>query len=608
MAKLNLDYYTGIDQYNDKEEDLLLAHYRGETRIEHARDSLFYLTTGERENILAWYPFENKDVLEIGCGCGCITGTLCDSSKSVIAVDQSKKRAQITFERHKKRDNLNVYAGNIIDVKFDKRFDYIVLIGVLEYAKRFFSESPEDEFFLKKIRELLKPEGVLLIAIENRYGIKYFAGANEDHLGKPYISLQGYSNTDVKTYGKMELERLLGNCGFTKTRFYYPFPDYKLPSMVYSDHRLPSHTDARLLPIYTYGNAVSFPIQEVLSGLIDNGEFGFFSNSFLVEAGTGGSIFSDIVYAKFQPARTEKYQIVSVEREGKRLSKRPRGLEAKAHLENYQRIHEKVAKAGIAICQVSKTCSEDEWEIEYVEGESISEMVDQAGENNGKNGILREIRKLIDYLYSVSELAILDQPIFEDLKGVYPEPTYILKYGLMDLNASNILFSKKTGYTLIDQEWEESKQVPTDYAVMNSIGYLYTACAAIKNYYSLEKLLKEFGLSLDKVTVLEKIADAYFKKEHAVLDEDKCLIFEQLNRYDIVQPPEQTKQMQLQLQEKNQQVAHLSENYLRVVNQISELERQLIERNEKVAYLSENYLRVVDRLTEIEKRNKHRKK
>ena len=37
------------------------------------------------------------------------------------------------------------------------------------------------ETFLKEMGGYLKPEGKLLIAIENRLGLKYFAGAPEDH-------------------------------------------------------------------------------------------------------------------------------------------------------------------------------------------------------------------------------------------------------------------------------------------------------------------------------------------------------------------------------------------------------------------------------------------
>lgn len=612
MARLHLDYSTGIDQYVDQEEDLLLAHYRGEAQIENPKDSLFYLTTKERENILAWYPFQNKEVLEIGSGCGCITGALCDVGKKVVSVEQSQKRARITYERHKSRENLEVYAGNIMDIPFGHKFDYIVLIGVLEYSKRFFSEYPQDEFFLKMLRQLLKPDGILLIAIENRYGIKYFAGADEDHLGEPYTSLTGYSKVDVKTYGKREMEKLLENCGFSKTQFYYPFPDYKLPSVIYSDKQLPSLADAALLPTYTYGKPLNFSVQEAMNGIVKNGQFGFFSNSFLVEAGTDESHFSDVTFAKFQPRRTEDYQIISIEREGKQFIKVPRNSKAKAHLENYRKIHEKLTESGIRICNVKKFPSTDGWQAEYIEGQTISELVDLAGEKYGKKGIYEEIKRLVDYFHSMSEYMEMDQPVLEELKDIYSEPTFILKYGLMDLNASNLLYDKEVGYIIIDQEWEECKQIPTDYAIMNSIGYLYSTCPTVRSLYSLNTLLEEFGLSQEKVSVIEKIPDVFFKEKQAVLDKEKCIIFDQLSHYEINQSSgnnqesdftalsAHVKRIEDELHHQNEQVGFLSENYNRVVAQIRELEPQLREKNEQLADLSENYNRVVKLLQDSE--------
>ena len=43
------------------------------------------------------------------------------------------------------------------------------------------------KIFLIKIKQLLKPDGKLLIAIENQYGLKYWCGALEDHTGLPLM-------------------------------------------------------------------------------------------------------------------------------------------------------------------------------------------------------------------------------------------------------------------------------------------------------------------------------------------------------------------------------------------------------------------------------------
>ena len=83
------------------------------------------------------------------------------------------------------------------DIVFDKKFDYITLIGVLEYQDSY-TETPNPyRDFLINIKRLLKPDGKLLIAIENQYGLKYWCGTPEDHVGIPFESINQYRDVDL---------------------------------------------------------------------------------------------------------------------------------------------------------------------------------------------------------------------------------------------------------------------------------------------------------------------------------------------------------------------------------------------------------------------------
>lgn len=120
---------------------------------------------------LNWYPIDkNSDVLEIGCGMGAITELLCKKAKNVTAVELSKNRATATYLRCRNYDNLEIIVGNLNDIQFSKKYDYITLIGVLEYQNNFTNSDNPFCDFLNTIRNLLKPDGKLLIAIENKYG------------------------------------------------------------------------------------------------------------------------------------------------------------------------------------------------------------------------------------------------------------------------------------------------------------------------------------------------------------------------------------------------------------------------------------------------------
>ncbi len=290
-AILNLDFYDGLDHYSDGniEDELLeiVKRYNDfdELLKQDNRWPILYHLSNIRENILSWFPFkEEANLLEIGSGCGALTGLFCRKVKKVKAIELSKKRSLINFERNKCFDNLEIIVGNFENIKLDIQFDYITLIGVLEYAGSFINSRNPYLDFLLKIKSFLKESGVLFLAIENRFGLKYFAGAKEDHTGKLFDNISGYpNNKKVRTFGKIELEELLKQAGLSDIYFYYPHPDYKLPFEIYSQDYLPT-IDIILssAPNFDRERYVLFNESEVFRGIIKNKQYEFFANSFLV--------------------------------------------------------------------------------------------------------------------------------------------------------------------------------------------------------------------------------------------------------------------------------------------------------------------------------------
>ena len=203
--------------------------------------SLYHLS-GTRANILR--PFEgllSGDILEIGSGCGAITRYLGESGANVLALEGSPRRAAITRSRTRDLDNVTVLAEKLDQFQSDCRFDVITLIGVLEYANLFTTSENPTLAMLQHVRSLLKPEGKLIIAIENQLGLKYFAGAPEDHLGHPMYGIEGrYAADQPQTFGRAVLAGLLEKAGFAMAEFLAPFPDYKLPVSILTTEGLSS--------------------------------------------------------------------------------------------------------------------------------------------------------------------------------------------------------------------------------------------------------------------------------------------------------------------------------------------------------------------------------
>ena len=181
MPTLNLKYYKGPDAYSDgaiEDELLKLVEKPREFMAVLARDDrwpLLYHLSPERRNLLEWYPFRrDAALLEIGAGCGALTGLFCEKMARVTAVELSTKRSRIIERRYADRPNLEIMAGNFTDMVFDRSFDYVTLIGVLEYARAFIQTPDPYGRLLSRIAAVLKPGGVLIVAVENRLGLKYF--------------------------------------------------------------------------------------------------------------------------------------------------------------------------------------------------------------------------------------------------------------------------------------------------------------------------------------------------------------------------------------------------------------------------------------------------
>jgi len=206
----------------------------------------------QRQHLLDWYPFrQDATLLELGAGCGALTGLLCDRVSHVDAVDLSVRRAQILQRRHRGRRNLRVLVGDLASLVAQRpSYQYVVAVGVLEYAGRYVrpptDRSPMAPYqqFLSDIHTILAPGGTLLLAIENQLGAKYLAGGAEDHYGQPLVGVEDYVvDAGIRTFGKNELQRLITQAGLQVIRFYYPVPDYKLPTAVYSDELPPGSID-----------------------------------------------------------------------------------------------------------------------------------------------------------------------------------------------------------------------------------------------------------------------------------------------------------------------------------------------------------------------------
>lgn len=294
---LNYQYYTGIDLYNegDEAEELVLQTVKKsidykdhlDVILKDHRWPVLYQLSKQRENIIKPMEITPRDtVLEIGAGMGAVTGAIARKCKKVECIELSKRRSLANAYRNREYDNIEIYVANFQDVPLSRKYDVVTLIGVLEYAQSYIDSATPYEDFIEKIASVLNDGGRIYIAIENKLGLKYFAGCSEDHLGKPFVGIEGYTKVDkVRTFSRSQLINLLIEHGFQEPYFYYPYPDYKFPTEIYSDDILPGENFQFVTTAnYDMPRLKIFDEEKVIRSLSGAEELKMLANSFLVEA------------------------------------------------------------------------------------------------------------------------------------------------------------------------------------------------------------------------------------------------------------------------------------------------------------------------------------
>jgi protein-L-isoaspartate O-methyltransferase len=215
-----------------------------------------------RENLVEWLPFTGEErVLEIGAGCGALTGILAKKARKVTCVEPDTAKCQINAARTGNLGNVRILAGtlDLAEEKLEETYDKIFLIGALPRAAELVAKHPversgrpfhlacgaEPEIsLLRYARAHLAPGGQIILAQENRLGMKYWAGCRDEYSGRYFTGLEG-EQSGGRTFSRKELQELIRQTGGLSAQFYYPYPDHQFPLSLYSDDYLPKKGDLK---------------------------------------------------------------------------------------------------------------------------------------------------------------------------------------------------------------------------------------------------------------------------------------------------------------------------------------------------------------------------
>lgn len=503
--KLNLNHYSGTDLYTDGdiEHEILktvttIPPSEYPATIEKANNwPYLYHLSHLRHNIVEWLPInKTHKVLEIGSGCGAITGMLAEKAAEVVCVDLSETRSKINAHRHKQYDNITIHIGNFKDIEPDlsDEFDFILFIGVFEYCCLYIDSPDPYTDMLRIVKKHLRPDGHLAIAIENRFGLKYWAGCTEDHLGTFFSGLEDYPDEkNARTFTCNQFEKMLTAAEFSDFHFYYPYPDYKFMTTLFSDTRLPLKGEL-------YNNSRNFDRhrmelfneKKVYDSILDEGLFPLFSNSYFVYTGKD----TDTAYLRYSNDRAPEYQIRTEITKEKIVRKTALTIEAKAHikqmLESYQALFKQYENTALAINKCRPTADEGSIEFEFINGMTLTQQMDIYIENND----LISFNELIE---KYTKLAFLPPS----------SPTHLYNH---DLIFTNIILdsNQQNKWTLIDYEWMLRQEISPKETAYRAL-YCYLLEDDSRRKIKTETYFKKWEITNDDI-------ETYLKNERNFQD------------------------------------------------------------------------------------------
>ena len=412
-----------------------------------------------RTNILRPINFDKSmRVLDVGAGTGVMSRYAAERGAEVVALEGDSMRAELASLRCEGL-NVDVRCGIVNDFDDSEGFDLILVIGVLEYAT---NHPAGPAGFLKKLSQLLNPEGSIVIAIENQMGLAYWMGANEDHLNEPWVGLEGYVSTStVKTFSKPVLSSLLTDAGFKHQNWLYPFPDYKLPLTILSDRAYMENDRVDLID-----QLVGTPVDRSRSGVLpffdtralhrqviesDMGQD--MSNSFLVVCRLNGSksiIDEDVITWRFSGDRKKNYmgvRQVILENGTRKINRKP--------------AYENVSSESSWLIQKNA----DSLAEKYVSGLNL----EQLALKSLREGNLKDFESLLsmfdDWLTLNTCTPSVDSETHPFLTDLSSE---VLGEGFIDCSFDNLVF-EDGALKLIDDEWAALGGVNVDLVIARAM-------------------------------------------------------------------------------------------------------------------------------------------
>ncbi len=464
-----------------------------------------------RENLTEWLPIGAEDmVLEFGADSGQLTGGFLKKAGRVVCLEERISRCRILARRYAEAENLTVYAGDVWKQlewlgEHGESFDWIIAPDLLMLAVQHFSGEQLQAEALRILRTYLKPGGHLLLAADNRFGLKYWAGAMEPHTGNYFDSLTGQG----MTVSKRELERILEAGGCQEAVFYYPYPERWFPTALYSDQRLPKAGELnRNLRNFEGERLVLFEEEKVYDQLIADGRFPEFSNAFLCVIGP--RMEEETIYVKYSNDRAKAYALrtdIVKNMSGYEVRKVPVSSEARAHVQRMKEWEEKLTplygrqQLGVNRCVMKKEAAC----FEYLDGRTLEERLDELRSRREYAAMTEEVGRFQSLLKETLGPELVPFEKSRQFVEMFGDPEFLRPYQGAPVNNLDWIFGNlmetETGVCVIDYEWTFEVQVPALYLVWRALSLYMHSREDVKGL----GWMAQAGISAEEEAVFEEM-------------------------------------------------------------------------------------------------------
>ena len=519
MLKVDKSFYQTDNDYNRDiygEYEQEIKDYIDKYKIEDysqiimqdKRTNIVSVFSEMRSNIIKWYPFDkNKNVLEIGANYGEITYELSKRCKEVTAIEFSEKKVECISKRLEETENVQVIlCSQLKNTNLQKKYDYITLIGISEYAKKIGFNDLED--MLKWAKEHLSEDGKILLALDNKFGVKYLAGSTRNKDEEKFANYREHIHKDYQLYGKGELEKILKNIEGINYKFYYPVPNYNLTHLIYTDNYLPQKSRYNIY--YREDEEILFEESSFLKEAIKNDQFDFFTNSYLIEISKND--LSNICFVNYSNMRKKEYKIITQIATDK-VTKQAYREEGQNHIIQIQKNISRLKELGFSVCEKYE---EDKILSPYILKPTMDEYLRKLLIDDKKQEFLDELDKWFYYIKNKIPEANSENTIFEKYKIQIDDKHKLtfLQDGFIDLIFQNVFYDGSE-YILFDQEWYE-EPLPLEFIMYRSIKQLFFVHRELEKKIKKEEIYSKYNLE-SYIEVFEKLEEAW---QEQLVDEE----------------------------------------------------------------------------------------